>query len=140
MSNQDEQKYLLTLDHVRQFLATKGDNDPLGICHNSMYCLLSETLNWLYPDVAPWRVDMGSYSSAGADAINLDRQLGWLRMAFDADHFDLIMCLRGGERIVTKARLKARLEKIAAKLPFAVTDLFPEENSKNEKLESNERE
>lgn len=77
-------EYPLTLEHVKQFLATKQDNEPLGICRNSMYCLLSETLNWLYPEKKPWRVDISQYSSPNVrGSLNLTQDLNRLRIAFD---------------------------------------------------------
>jgi len=82
-------EYPLTLEHVKQFLATKKDSEPLGVCRNSMYCLLSETLNWLYPEKKPWRVDISQYSSPHTQGgLNLTQHLLRLRLAFDLyDHY-----------------------------------------------------
>lgn len=114
------ERFPLTLGHVREYLATKGDEDSLGAGCNSMYCLLSETLAQLYPGLT-WRVDVRSYSySGGLLDMPLAEQVDDLRMVFDE--------LQGQ---VTKARLREYLMEKEADpfltLSFKVSDLFGEE-------------
>lgn len=122
-----EEKYPLTLEHVKQFLATKRDNDTLGMCHRATYCLLSETLQWLYPG-QDWRVDINRYSGRlhdGYIAPRLDEQVSFLRRAFD-------FCTFSRKTFATKADLRAYLEWREANpdendpMPFAVSDVFGE--------------
>ncbi len=122
-----DDKYPLTLDHVRQFLATKRDDEELGYCGNAMHCLLSNTLDWLYPQQIPWRVDLGAYMSMRVpDTLRLTHPLDFLRTAFDYSRQNF------GE-IVTKRQLREYLEWLStqqdhvtpsAKMPFTVEDLF----------------
>lgn len=77
-------EYPLTLEHVKQYIATKQDDDELGICGNAFHCLLAETLNWLYPEIAPWRVDMNDYGAArGIGIYKLSRAMICVQVAFD---------------------------------------------------------
>jgi len=118
--------YPLTLEHVKAYLATKGEDESLGLCHNAMGCLLANVLNWQYPQAAPWRVDVGSYAAVGASHIETARPLEYLRAVFD---------IWTPRRSLTKGQLRARLHGLAAcqdglpeeqRMPFVVSDLFPE--------------
>src|SRR5712691_216098 len=116
-------EYPLTLEHVKAFLATKQDDDVIGVCFNSMYCLLSETLNWLYPEKLPWRVDIGSYDSRGLGMIpppRLDERLDFLRRIFDSSRATL------QDRTVTKAHLRKYLVFSGKMTELTVADLFEE--------------
>ena len=134
-----EQEYSLTLNDVSRFLATKQDDDELGICGHAKHCLLTETLNWLYPEQAPWRVDLGTYDYAGANpfdlgrkVLRLDLKLNTLRRAFDAVH----NYAYPRKSLVTKRQLRAHLEYLESgaaspidQIPFAVAELFPEQKN-----------
>jgi hypothetical protein len=130
MSTSEQEKYPLTLEHIKRFLATKQDKDTLGMCHRATYCLLSETLQWLYPG-QDWRVDIGIYIGRphnGYTAPRLDMQVDFLRRSFD-------FCTFSRKTFATKADLKIYLEWREEHpdeddpMPFAVTDLFPEEQT-----------
>lgn len=129
---QDQEEYPLTIEHVKQFLATKGDHDSLGYCYCATNCLLSYTLDWLYPERKHWRVDLCDYSSARHGIYDglLDPACYFLRCAFDR-------CGGGleGNPEVTKTRMRAYLESIVmdkedrigeTEIPFDVDDLFGE--------------
>lgn len=126
-SEQEQEKYPLTLEHVKRFLATKQDKDTLGMCYRATYCLLSETLQWLYPG-HDWRVDINRYSESlhnGYTSPCLDNQMSFLRRAFD-------FCTFSRKTFATKADLRAYLEWREANpdkddpMPFAISDLFEE--------------
>lgn len=132
----EQNNYPLTLEHVKHYLATKQEDEPVGLCLNSMACLLTETLNFTYPNVKAWRVDVGTYSNSEmAGSINLERDVDYLRKAFD---FIYVGIGSGFSVPVTKVQIRERLEHLATKpewvygenqMPFAVSDLFPEEQS-----------
>lgn len=125
------EQYPLTLEHVKQFLATKQDNDPLGTCGSSMYCLLSETLNWLYPEKRTWRVDITDYSSPDIQrSFNLTQDLLRLRMAFDL--YDSYRSSKNNP--ISKASFRAYLSEYWTSerdgeldLPFLPSTLFEDE-------------
>lgn len=80
----EQNNYPLTLEHVKRYLATKQDDEPIGLCLNSMACLLTETLNYVYPDAKPWRVDVGSYCAHDmARGIDMDSDVRRVALLFD---------------------------------------------------------
>lgn len=115
----NENRYPLTLAHVRDYLATKGEDESLGLCYNAQACLLANVLTWLYPQAAPWRVDIGSYAARGVFSSDTPAEVEFLRAAFDA---------WTPVRSLTKRQLRARLVEAgeARRMPFAVTELFGE--------------
>src|SRR5580765_566961 len=122
-----DKEYPLTIANVKQFLATKKDDDIIGACWNSMFCLLSETLNWLYPEKKPWRVDLSGYSAPDVQEIALNDELYFLRCAFD-----LIDSRSRGP--ITKERLRRHLKYMEMEsegsseellqMPLKASDLF----------------
>ncbi len=122
-------EYPITLNDVKRFLATKREDEELDRCGNAKHCLLTDTLNWLYPLQQPWRVDIGSYTYSRSDErFYLTRPLDFLRTAFD--HADSQF-----NAPVTKRQLRQYLIWLStqqeyvtepAKMPFTVEDLFDE--------------
>lgn len=125
---EDKEEYQLTLEHVKEYLAIKKDDEVIGACNNAMHCLLSETLNYHYPQHRPWRVDTFSFMAPLVPKTNLDTSIFSLRRAFDdtRSHWD--------NKEVTKDQLRERLESLATqrediayyKMHFAPSELFEE--------------
>lgn len=121
----DKDKYPLTLDHVKQYLATKQDRELVGACGKATWCLLSETLNYIYPEHAPWRVDIGDYAAPLIDRIRLPEPLERLRLIFDYE------TIPTWKIEVTKTQLRECLaiktsQWTEEEAPFTFSDLFEE--------------
>jgi hypothetical protein len=124
-SMDDAEHYPLTLDHVKQYLATRHDTDPIGICGNAMWCLLSETLNHHYPQHRPWRVDQYSYGAPGTSRFDLDASILILRKVFDMQRSDSALTTKAYFRhflIQEYNNIKEVLE--IDELPFRLSELF----------------
>lgn len=121
----DEQNnYPLTLEHVKRYLATKQDDEPVGLCLNSMACLLTETLNYVYPEMKPWRVDIGSYSAhdmARSIYLDDDQDRSIRHVASIFDHGNTCKF----SEPITKKMFRAMV--LDSRRPFALSELFPEE-------------
>ncbi len=116
---EDKGKYPLTLEHVKQYLATKQDCELVGACYNALWCLLTETLNYHYSEQKPWRVDVNKYSSPGIDGIDLSEPLMHLLLTFDHQSH------RWGKDI-SKSQFRRYLTHYLKdhEAPFTLSDLF----------------
>jgi len=121
------QDYPLTLTNVKCYLATKQNDEILGECGNMSYCLLTETLKWLYPGHR-WYVGNDEYWLPNGPVFRLDPDLKFLRLCFDA----IPLTTRPQ---VTKARFREYLfheiteSQYVPPLPFTVSDLFGAEGN-----------
>ena len=121
----DKEQYPLTLDHVRRYLATRRDTDPIGICRNAMWCLLSETLNYHYPLQRPWRVDQYSYGGPGTPRLDLDASILPLRKVFDLQWSDRAPTTKAYFRdFLIKEHDNIILALEQATMPFLISELF----------------
>lgn len=106
-----EASYPLTLGHIGQYLATRGDQDVVGVMVDPSGCLLARTLNWLYPDasgISHWKVGGGGYvretiSGRCTDSFPFTPELRQLVQIFDH-----VRDVREG-LLVTKAQLHEHL-------------------------------
>lgn len=109
--------YPLTLDHVGQYLATKGEDDIVGIMTDPSGCLLAQTLNWLYPDkveVTRWQVSTHFYQrTATFGCVAPARYPLAPELAQLVDIFDHVRDTRNG-RLITKAQLRQYLISLGA--------------------------
>jgi hypothetical protein len=119
----NKEQYPLTLEHVKQYLATKQDNESVGVCYNSLCCLLTKTLDYIYPEQAPWRVDINQYSTPRVGSFDLTIPLRRLELIFDhqSPKWGIEVSKGQWRRYLAKKEIKWPEEEEA---PFTFSDLF----------------
>lgn len=125
-----KEQYPLTLEHVKQYLITKQDNESVGTCYNSLCCLLTKTLDYTYPEQSPWRVDINRYSAPGIGPFDLTSPLSRLLLIFDRQSPRWgIDVSKGQFRRYLATKNIEWFEREEA--PFSFSDLFEEEQNGN---------
>ena len=97
----------ITLEDVADYLATLKDDDIVGECANAHQCLLARSLNWLYPEEAPWNASIDYYRTKRQYKTHpFPPLLRNLASAFDVCR---VSVQPDGREPITKAQLKSHL-------------------------------